>query len=111
MKSTRRLPALAPVAVMVSLLAGATAHADAIDGEWCHADGRHLAIRGPQIQTPGGNRMEGIYDRHGFSYVVPTPEAGSGQTVAMILRNEETVLLQQGGGEVQVWRRCKERVS
>ena len=29
------------------------ARADAIDGHWCHADGRLISIAGPRIVTPG----------------------------------------------------------
>ncbi len=47
------------------------AQADQIDGHWCYKDGRSLSIRGPQIITPGGSKMRGDYDRHGFAYVVP----------------------------------------
>ena len=49
-------------AAFVLVLSAAPAFADAIDGDWCHqASGRHLSIRGPQIVTPGGKRMEGDY--------------------------------------------------
>ena len=30
------------------------AHADAIDGDWCRADGKRMSIHGPAIVTPGG---------------------------------------------------------
>ncbi len=36
------------------------ARADAIDGDWCQADGRHMTIRGPEITTPGGNRRSSL---------------------------------------------------
>ena len=42
--------------------------ADAIDGDWCHVDGRRLSIAGPDIVTPGGMRTKGDYDRHHFNY-------------------------------------------
>jgi len=32
--------------------------ADAIDGDWCKADGKRMKIRGPEIVTPGGNRVD-----------------------------------------------------
>jgi hypothetical protein len=35
------------------------AHADAIDGDWCSADGRSLSITGPTIRTPGGATITG----------------------------------------------------
>ena len=44
--------------------------ADAIDGDWCKADGKRMKIRGPEIFTPGGNQTRGDYSRHSFSYVI-----------------------------------------
>jgi hypothetical protein len=92
--------------------AGGAARADAIDGNWCGPDDRSLTIAGPQITTPGGTKMRGDYDRHGFSYVVPAREPNAGATVVMALRDEHTVHLRlrtQGAAEdgpVQVWKRC-----
>jgi len=107
-------------AVLVSLLLpGRSAWADVIDGDWCATnDGRHLSIKGPEIVTPAGTRMQGDYTRHSFVYVVPQAEPGGGQTVAMQLINEETVNLRMGASvsaaaqaPVQVWHRCAPRVS
>ena len=47
-------------------------------------DGRRLAIRGPEITTPGGNRISGDYSRHNFSYVVPASEP-SGRSVLLLI--------------------------
>ena len=33
--------------------------ADAIDGDWCKADGKRMKIRGPEIVTPGGTGRGG----------------------------------------------------
>jgi hypothetical protein len=87
------------------------AFADAIDGDWCHADGRQLTINGPDIVTPGGTRMKGDYDRHHFSYVVPASEPGGGGTVSMVLQSELQMLLKPPQGESQTWRRCGKPVS
>ena len=102
--------------VAAALLAGgclylmptAPALADAIDGEWC-LGAAHFAIDGPRILTPGGNRIEGNYSRHGFSYVVPASEAGAGGEIHMVLLNEETVSLSRQGQSAapEIWRRCK----
>jgi hypothetical protein len=46
----------------VNLIAAASAHislADVIDGDWCRGDGKRMKIRGPEIVTPGGNRVDG----------------------------------------------------
>jgi hypothetical protein len=116
----RWLAALLGLTVLASvLLPAGRAWADVIDGDWCATnDGRHLSIKGPEIVTPAGTRMEGNYTRHSFVYVVPQAEPGAGQTVAMQLINEETVNLRIGASAaeaaqapVQVWHRCAPRVS
>jgi len=103
------IPALA-----IAMLAG-PAFADAIDGNWCHSDGRRFSIRGPEIVTPGGKRMEGNYSRHGFSYTAPAPEPGAGQTIVMTLANENTVYLRHGEASAaaaqETWVRCSPSIS
>ena len=102
-------------AAFVLVLSAAPAFADAIDGDWCHqASGRHLSIRGPQIVTPGGKRMEGDYSRHWFNYVVPAPEPGAGKTVFMQLLDENTVHLRLGDAltaNPETWIRCSPTTS
>ena len=90
---------------------GGAARADAIDGEWCHGDGRRLSINGPDIVTPGGARLKGDYDRHHFSYVVPSSEPGAGATVTMVLLSEILMHLKPPSGEEQTWRRCGKPIS
>ena len=92
---------------------GEAALADAIDGHWCHSDGRRLSIRGPEIVTPGGKVMEGNYSRHGFSYVVPTPEPGAGETAFMTLLNENTVQTRRGEATTgdETWLPCSPTTS
>ena len=95
------------------LLVVSAAHADAIDGDWCHKDGRRFSIRGPQIVTPGGKAMEGDYRRHWFNYVVPAPEPGAGKTVYMQLLDENTVHLRVGdeAADPETWIRCSPSIS
>ncbi len=99
-------------ALGLALLAG-PALADAIDGNWCHTDGRRFTIRGPEIVTPGGKRMEGNYSRHWFSYVAPAPEPGAGQTIFMTLADENTVYLRRvrQPSAQEIWVRCSPSVS
>jgi len=99
-------------ALGLAMLAG-PAFADAIDGNWCHTDGRRFTIRGPEIVTPGGKRMEGNYSRHWFSYVAPAPERGAGQTIFMTLANENTVHLRLGEAATaqETWVRCAPSIS
>lgn len=102
------------VALAVLLPSGA-AHADAIDGDWCHAETGRMEIRGPNIVTPGGTKMEGLYGRHSFSYDVPAGEPGAGATLNMILIDDNTVHLTKGAATAtttpQIWRRCPASVS
>src|SRR5437763_15776058 len=87
------------------------ARADAIDGDWCAADGRRLSILGPAITTPGGARITGDYSRHHFRYVVPKAEPGAGETVEMSLRSEEEVwVLPRPDAPVEAWHRCPNTV-
>lgn len=109
---------LAAALLSGAVLASLPARADAIDGEWCFDDGRHMSIRGPAIVTPGGNSIQGDYDRHAFAYVVPENETDAGASVFMVLMNEDTIYLWLGTPEpprdekgVEVWRRCQDKMS
>jgi hypothetical protein len=104
---------VAPMAafVLVVMLGANTARADAIDGDWCHTDGRRLSINGPRIVTPGGATIVGDYDRHHFTYVVPASEPDAGATVNMILMSELQMRLKPPSGDEQLWRRCGKPVS
>jgi hypothetical protein len=104
------------LAAFTMLLATLPATADAIDGNWCHPDGRRFIIRGPTITTPTGNHLEGNYDRHYFSYQIPATEPRAGETVFMTLMGEYLVHLRVGpnetsAGPVEAWNRCAPSVS
>jgi hypothetical protein len=105
--NARTLSVLAGFALVMMLHAPA-ARADAIDGSWCHADGRHMAIEGPAIVIPTGKKIAGRYDRHAFDYVVPAGVRDTGTAVSMILVDDDTIHLTMGDAKeaVQVWRRC-----
>ncbi len=103
------------IAVLALSTLATAASVDAIDGNWCHNDGRHFTIRGPAIVTLGGKQMEGNYSRHWFSYTVPAPEPGAGQTVFMTLADENTVYLRLGEAAAdrpqETWVRCAPSIS
>ncbi len=103
----RRL--MLPLALLVSLPAG-VARADAIDGDWCSADGQRMSIRGDNITVPSGKRIPGNYSRHAFDYVIPSGESGAGDKVSIILHSEYLAFSRQGtSGDRQIeWRRCKD---
>jgi hypothetical protein len=99
--------------LIVLIMTGPIAHADAIDGDWCRADGKRMTIRGSDITTPGGKQTRGDYSRHAFSYVVPAGETGAGEQVAITLLSEYLAHARQGAdtAPVQVWNRCQPGVS
>ena len=85
------------------------ARADAIDGNWCHEDGRRLTIKGPQLTTPAGAEIQGDYDRHGFAYVAPVAEPDGGGTISMVLLSETQMRMKAPSNPDQLWRRCGTR--
>lgn len=106
---SRTMILAAIVAVSAASLTATPAHADAIDGDWCHGTS-HLAINGDSIVTPGRNKIQGQYTRYSFVYIVPVNEPGAGNEVSMVMvRGQELVQLKRSGqdGEPEVWRRCK----
>ncbi|MEK9831462.1 MAG: hypothetical protein VW453_02615 [Rhodospirillaceae bacterium] len=101
-------------AATVLLLATTPANADAIDGDWCHPDLGRMEIRGPEIVTPGGTRLSGDYDRHGFRHTVPAGEPGPGARVDMVLVDDDTlhrIVAPSPDAAIEVWRRCRAQVS
>jgi hypothetical protein len=102
---------LAAIAATATLLATAPAWADAIDGAWCHQDGRRMVISGPSIVTPAGTRTQGDYGRHDFTYVVPAGDPGAGSTIHMLLLGELHVRVQEGDAAAVVWDRCGPSIS
>ena len=100
------------ISAFLLLLSATVAWADAIDGDWCLGT-KTMSIRGPDIVTPGGQRMKGDYTRHSFSYTVPSGEPGAGEVIAMILRSEYLLHARQGGQDapLQEWRRCSAKTS
>jgi len=90
----------------------AVAHADAIDGHWCTEGGLRMTIQGPAFVSPGGRRLQGDYDRHGFSYDAPAGEPGAGGRVDLRLQNDTLVRAQASAGTIEpIWRRCGPPVS
>ena len=95
------------------LLASAgLAHADAIDGAWCHERGARIVITGPSVITPSGSHTEGDYTRHAFSYTVPSSDPGAGTRVNMLLLSETAVQVRMGPqANPETWHRCGPSIS
>ncbi len=109
--TARMVAAFSSTLGIFAFLQASSAQADAIDGHWCHEDGRRLSIQGRSIATPGGRQMEGEYSRHAFSYAAPAGEAQAGQIIAMQLRSETLVEMQPGAAPSEMWRRCTATTS
>jgi hypothetical protein len=99
-------------ALLLTAISISPAKADRIDGSWCRVL-KHLSIDGPNIVTPGGVKMTGEYDRHGFQYIVPNGEPDSGATITMTQMHDELMRLSSSArpGEVEDWKRCKRQIS
>ena len=107
LSKTKSLTVIFGLAGAAAFFLSGVAKADQIDGHWCFTDGRNLSIDGAKIVTPGGNRIEGNYTRHAFSYTVPDGEAGAGTVTAMNQLNDLMMHLRPDGAtEPQLWRRC-----
>ena len=104
--------------VLLQSLWARHARADAIDGHWCHADGRLLSIAGPRIVTPLGSEVSGDYRRHFFTYHVPAAEPAAGTVIFMTQLSEETIQVRRGAdlaiaeaATPETWRRCSAEMS
>lgn len=99
------------LAALIFMVSATVAHADRIDGNWCDANGKTLAIDGPNIVIPSGKAITGEYDRHNFRYVGPAGDPEEGQDIHMSQQSEELMYLWRriGGkdGPVENWRRCQ----
>jgi hypothetical protein len=94
------------------LLTAQSVLADAIDGDWCSPQGKHLTIRGPEITTPGRVTMQGIYRRHQFSYTAPAGDPDAGVQIYLDLLNEEHMNFYRTDkngklAEPDLWKRCE----
>ena len=110
--------ALGLAASALTVLLAQAARADAIDGNWCSADGKRMEIEGPAVTTPAGTQWHGNYSRHYFTYEVPPSDPRAGETVYMALLNENTVRLTMAANAqaaqtspTEIWHRCPPAVS
>lgn len=112
MSSRAGLRFLLAAGVLVTyVMSSLPVRADAIDGSWCHHDGRRLSILGPLIMTPAGSRVQGDYSRHAFAYVAPANDPQPGAQIRMTLINDELMRLNSGQASTETWRRCGPPVS
>lgn len=111
-----RSPATTVAAALVYFAANAftaaPVRADQIDGNWCRGL-KHLFIDGPTIITPGGTKITGTYDRHGFRYIVPTGEPDTRATISMTQIDDDLMQMTSSGNpdERQDWARCERKIS
>lgn len=114
----RRALSLALPLLFLTLFHSVSAHADAVDGDWCYTDGRGFTIDGPRIRTPGGQQVEGDYDRHSFRYTIPEGEKDAGTHVLMVQWSEQELRIWYAAeapvrreGEPEIWGRCRRQMS
>ena len=105
----RKSSAIWIAAALAIPLFAVPARADAIDGNWCSAEGLHVLIKGSSVTTPSGAQISGDYSRHNFSYTAQPGEADAGAKILMRLAGETRVYVSVDGkgGEPQVWKRCE----
>jgi hypothetical protein len=86
----------------------ALAQSAALDGDWCHADGKRLSVKGADIVTPGGKPLRADYARTFVSWVVPDGEHNAGMTVTMMLIGGDRAHTREGAADTppMEWRRC-----
>lgn len=80
----------------------------ALDGNWCHADGKRLSVKGTDVITPGGKPLRADYARTFASWVIPDGELNAGMTVTMMLIGSDRAHTREGAADTppQEWRRC-----
>jgi hypothetical protein len=79
-----------------------------LDGNWCHADGKRLTVKGADIVTPGGKPLRADYARTFASWVIPEGEPNAGMSVTMMLLGTDRAHTREGAADTppQEWRRC-----
>ncbi|HKY86560.1 MAG TPA: hypothetical protein VJL90_07365 [Pseudorhodoplanes sp.] len=115
-KSNRKPIVAAALIIRMTVLSVAAAHAQsltaqglpALDGNWCHADGKRMTIKGSDIVTPGGKPLRADYARTFASWVIPDGEHNAGMTVTMMLIGADRAHTREGAADTPPleWRRC-----
>ena len=97
------------LAAALAVLAPQAARADAIDGDWCNAEGKHLVIKGNEITLPDGATLQGNYTRHSFAYMTSESQPPAGTPMILRLVNEDTMLAAayRGPTPPEQWKRCE----
>jgi len=100
------------IAAALFISMGTSVHAQSLlptlDGDWCHADGKRLTVKGADIVTPDGKPLRADYARTFASWVIPEGEPNAGMTVTMMLLGSDRAHTRQGAADTPPleWRRC-----
>lgn len=80
----------------------------ALDGDWCHADGKRLTLKGSDVVTPAGKSLRAEYARTFASWVIPDGEPNAGTTIRMMLIGADRAHTREGAADTPPleWRRC-----
>jgi hypothetical protein len=94
--------------ICVSLPAHGQKYVQALDGDWCQADGKRLSVKGADVVLPGGKPLRADYARTYASWVVPQGEQNAGMTVTMMLVGSDRAHTREGAADTPPleWRRC-----
>jgi hypothetical protein len=105
----KAIAAALSICTTLPLASGAIAQSPpALDGDWCHADGKRLSVKGPDIVTPGGKPLRADYARTFASWVIPEGEPNAGMTITMMLLGSDRAHTREGAADTPPleWRRC-----
>jgi hypothetical protein len=85
--------------------------ADSIDGRWCNK-GRQVTIEGPVIITPRGKKVTGTFDRHSFSYTIPTGDQYAGEKGDFVVQHDDLAhFTRSGSSQFEEWQPCPSPTS
>lgn len=105
----RSLPPSRIFIAAAALCLATAVRADAIDGDWCNPEGKHIVIKGTEITLPDGAQLQGNYTRHSFAYVVPENQPAAGSQIIITQVNENLAVSKAYRGSVLpvTWKRCE----
>ena len=87
------------------------AAADSIDGRWCHK-GSQVTIESPMISTPSGKKVAGEFDRHSFSYTIPSGDKYAGEKGEYVVQHDDLAhFTRSGSSQFEEWEPCPSPTS
>jgi len=108
---SRKFIVAVALVIRITALSVAGAYAQslpALDGNWCHTDGKKLTVKGADIITPARKPLRADYARTFASWVIPEGEPNAGTTTTMMLIGTDRAHTREGAADTPPleWRRC-----